>query len=71
MHTISHSQPSSLAILNDRTNSNQILEGDFPGTWMDPRPIKALVLQCTDVIKKGSIPLALGSISQYSRMTYM
>jgi hypothetical protein len=50
-------------------DSNQILEGDLSSTY--PRPIKALVLQRSDVVKKGSIPSALGSIAQYSRLKYM
>jgi hypothetical protein len=38
---------------------------------MDPRPIKALVLECSDVVKKWSIPSALSSLPQYSRLKYM
>jgi len=52
-------------------DSNQILQEDLSSTWLDPRPIKALVLQCSDVVQKGSIPSALGSIPKYSRLKYI
>jgi hypothetical protein len=52
-------------------DSKQILEWDLSSTWMDPRPIKALVLQCSDLAQKQSIPSALGSIPHYSRLKYI
>jgi len=37
---------------------------------MGPRPIRGLVLECTDGAQKGGIPSALGSKPQYSRLKY-
>jgi hypothetical protein len=35
---------------------------------MAPRPINALVLECTDGAHEGSTPSVLGSTPQYSRL---
>jgi len=37
---------------------------------MGKRPIKALVLECTDGAQKRGITSALGSKPQYSRLKY-
>ena len=53
MHTTSHSQSSSLADVNGRTDSNQTSKEDWPGTQTGLRPIKAMVLTCTDKAQEG------------------
>jgi len=47
MRTTSYSQASSLADVNGRMDSNQTSK-DWSGTQRGLRPIKALVLRCTD-----------------------
>jgi len=37
------------------------IKGAWSDTWMGPRPIKALVLECTNGAQKGGITSALGS----------
>lgn len=42
----------------------------WSGIQMAPRPIKALVLGCTDGDQEGSIPSVLGYTPQYSKLQY-
>jgi hypothetical protein len=46
MHITCQSQSSSLTSVNGRMGSPQTKKGTWSGTWMGPRPIKALVLGC-------------------------
>jgi hypothetical protein len=44
--------------------------GARSGTWMGPKPIKALVLAWIDWAQEGSIASALSSTPQYARLKY-
>jgi len=46
MHTTSHSW--SISLTSVWMSSAQIIQMDWSDIWMDPRPIKALVLRCRD-----------------------
>jgi hypothetical protein len=49
----------------------QTVEEALSGTWMGPRPMKALVLGCIDGTGKGGITSDSGSMPWYSRWKYM
>jgi hypothetical protein len=53
MHTTSHSQASSLVVVNGRMDSNQTTKQDWSGTLTGLRPIKALVSRYTDEARDG------------------
>jgi hypothetical protein len=40
--------------------SNLIVEGAWSGIWTAPRPMKALMLACTDGAQEGGVASALG-----------
>jgi hypothetical protein len=48
----------------------QTTKGAWSGTWMGPRPIKALVLGYIDGAQEWGTASVLGSTPQHSRLKY-
>ena len=71
MHTANHSQPSPLTSVNGRMSSTQTEKGTWSGIRMVPRPIKGLVLGCTDGAQERPTAPVLGSTPWYSRLKHM